>query len=175
MLNTCMIGTMREQDMYKELGKYNDIHPSAQIGDGTRLSGWTFIGKNVKIGKNCKIGNHCEINSGVQIGDGTLLTSYTFLSSDTIVGDGCMFGSHSVAADEKIMTPYTERITRKPCIVGNNCRIGTHTILVSCTLGDWVSTGAGTVVLEPKIKSKEVWAGVPARKIRDIKPFEMEL
>ena len=161
--------------MHKEFGKYNDVDPSAKIGNGTRLSGWTFIGKNVKIGKNCVIGNHCEINSGVQIGDGTLLNSFCYLSSDTIVGDHCIFGAHCTAADEKIMTPYTEKITKQRCVIGDHCKIGAATTLVSCTLGNWVSIGGGAVVLEPKIKPKEVWAGVPARKIRDIKPFEMEL
>ena len=161
--------------MARIVGKFNDIHETARIADTARICGWCYIGPDVKIGENTVIGNFCEINSGVKIGRDTLINSHCHLNSDTIVGNGVTFGGSVHTADEKYMTARTENITKKPCRIGNDCRIGQQSCLVSTVLEDHVSIGAGSVVLEPEIKPFQVWAGVPARFIRNMNDYEISI
>ena len=157
------------------IGKYNDIHDSAVIHDSARICGWCYIGPDVHIGENAIIGNFCEINSGAAIGCGTMINSHCHINSDTTIGDGVIFGSGVLTADEKYMTARTCNITKQPCVIGNGCRVGQNSSLVCTILEDYVSIGAGSVVLEPRIKSREVWAGVPARYMRKMSDYELSI
>ena len=159
--------------MARIVGRFNDIHETAKIADTARICGWCYIGSGVEIGENAVIGNFCEINSGAKIGAGTLINSHCHLNSNTRVGNGVIFGSGVLTADEKHMTSKTESITKKPCVIGNDCRIGQNSSLVCTTLADHVSIGAGSVVLEPAIKPFQVWAGVPARFLRSMSDYEI--
>ena len=161
--------------MARIVGKFNDIHETARIADTARICGWCYIGPDVEIGENTVIGNFCEINSGAKIGRDTLINSHCHINSNTRVGNGVIFGSGVLTADEKYMTSKTENITKKPCVIGNDCRIGQNSGLICTTLGDHVSIGAGSVVLEPEIKPFQVWAGVPARFIRNMNDYEISI
>ena len=159
----------------KIVGKFNDIDDTAKIADTARICGWCYIGPNVVIGENTVIGNFCEINSDAKIGKNTLINSHCHLNSNTVVGDGVIFGSGVLTADEKYMTPRTTNIKKTPCIIGNDCCIGQGSRLVCTELRNYVSIGAGSVVLEPSIKSYEVWAGIPAKFIRTMTDYEFTL
>ena len=137
--------------------------------------GWCYIGSNVQIGEGTVIGNYCEINSGSVIGNNTLINGHCNINSNTIIGNGTIFGGGVMTADEKIMTARTANIEKKPCVIGNDCRIGQGTNLVCTKINDHVSIGAGSVVLEPEIKSCEVWAGIPAKFLRMMKKYELEI
>ena len=158
-----------------EVGRYNDIHRSARIAESARVCGWCYIGPDVVIGENAVIGNFCEINSSAVVGGGTLLNPYCVLNSNTVVGKECIFGGGVLTADEKYMTVRTSNITKKPCRVGDDCRIGQGSMLISTELGDHVSIGAGSLVLEPKIPDRQVWAGSPARFLRMMTDEEMAI
>ena len=157
------------------VGKFNDIHKSAKIADTARICGWCYIGPDVTIGEHTIIGNFCEINSHAEIGSNVLVNSHCHLNSNTVVGNGVIFGAGVHTADEKYMTARTKNIKKTPCMIGNDCRIGQGSNLVCVTLGDHVSIGAGSVVLEPYIKSYEVWAGIPARFIRKMSEYECSI
>ena len=157
------------------IGKFNDIHDTAKISDTARICGWCYIGPDVVIGEHTVIGNFCEINSGTKIGNNTLINAHCVLNSNTMVGNETILSTHVATADEKYMTARTKNIEKKPCVIGNNCRIGQSTSLVSTKLDDYVSIGAGAAVLEPYIKSYEVWAGVPAKFIRKMTDYEISI
>ena len=161
--------------MARIVGKFNDIHETARIADTARICGWCYIGPDVEIGENTVIGNFCEINSGTKIGKGTLINSHCNLNSDTRVGNGVILSTGVLTADEKYMTARTENIAKKPCVIGSDCRIGQNSSLICTTLGEHVSIGAGSVVLEPEIKPFQVWAGVPARFIRNMNDYEISI
>ncbi len=74
-----------------------------------------------------------------------------------------------------------------PLVIGNNVSIGHNAIVHGCTLKDNVLIGMGSIVMDDcvvdensivgsgsvvtqgtHIKSGEVWAGIPAKKIKDI-------
>ena len=159
----------------REVGRYNDIHPSAKIAETARVCGWCYIGPGAAIGENAVVGNFCEINSGASIGDGTLLNAYCLLNSDTVVGRGCILGAGVLTADERHMTARTANITKRPCRIGDDCRIGQGSMLVCTSLGDHVSIGAGSLVLEPEVPPRQVWVGSPARFLRMMTDEELAI
>lgn len=149
---------------YKIRGKYNEIL-SHNIGNGTILNGWTFIGKNVQIGTDCMIGNFVELNSGTKIGKGTNIQPYCVTNSDTEIGDYCHFGGGVMTADEKHMSPFTDKIKRKPCRIGDCVKVGQGSMLICCNIGDNSIIGAGSLVLND-VPPGEIWVGSPARLLR---------
>lgn len=157
------------------LGNSNEILTAPEnIAAGAIISNYCFIGKDVKIGKS-KIGNFCELNSGTIIGDDNLINSYCLFNSDTVIGDANIFGANVMTADEVYMTARTSNITKVPCRIGNDCRIGQGSRLICTDLGNHVSIGAGAVVIEPKIRDKEVWVGIPARFLRYMSEKELSI
>lgn len=157
------------------IGKFNDIHPSAKISDTARICGWCYIGPDVVIGDHSVIGNFCEINSGAKIGSNTLMNAFCILTSNTIIGNNVILGGSVITADEKYMTARTKNIQKKPCTIGDDCRIGMAVRLVCTKLDDHVSIGANSVVLEPHIGSYEVWVGTPARFLRKFTDYERSI
>lgn len=157
------------------LGAFNEILTEPKnISPGAVIANFCFVGRGARIGRS-KIGNFCEINSGARIGDGNLINAYCVFNSDTEVGDGNIFGANVMTADEKYMTARTENVEKAPCRIGSDCRIGQGARLICTELGDHVSIGAGAVVLEPRISSGEVWAGIPARYIRKMTEKELSI
>lgn len=144
------------------------------IGEGVVIAGWCFIGKGAKIGPRTRISNFVEINPDCEIGADILVNPYSIFNSGTKIGDGTIIGAHVSTADERHMTARTERVRRIQCEIGKDCRIGTHTSIISSKIGDHSSTGAGSVVTKD-IPPCQVWAGVPARYMRDMTKEELEL
>lgn len=63
-----------------------NIHPTAEIGEGTIIQPLVFIGEHVKIGKNCLIHSNVSIYADTVIGDNVIIHS-----NSTIGGDACYF------------------------------------------------------------------------------------
>lgn len=83
------------------------------------------------------------------------------------VGDDVMFGMHAS------ITPHTYesggKLTIKEIRIGNNVTIGTNAVVFpGVIIEDNAIVAAGAVVTKnTHIGNGEVWAGIPARKIRD--------
>jgi serine O-acetyltransferase len=102
------------------------------------------------------------------IGEGLTLEHYGLgivIHPQVQIGDGCRIYHHvTLAAETWIGSPYK-------IIIGKGVTIGAHSIVVArsnttLTIGDGAYLGAGSV-LTKDIPSGEVWAGNPARKLRD--------
>ena len=65
----------------------NCINPTAQIGDGSYISGWSCVSDNVKIGRHCIIHPFADIGHNVEIGDFATIEAYSFLGGYSQVGD----------------------------------------------------------------------------------------
>jgi acetyltransferase-like isoleucine patch superfamily enzyme len=117
------------------------------------------IGKNTWIGYftvidgsgGLEIGEHCSIASGVHI--------YTH---DSV--------RWAIQGLEKDHENYTH-VDRAPVKIGNNVYIGANAVICKgVTIEDRAVVAAGAVVLErTRIKTGEIWAGVPARKVGELK------
>ena len=121
----------------------------------------THIGKNVYFNFNLVILDVCQVHIGNNCFFGPNIAIYTAL--------------HSLIAKERELYfdeakgYITDREYGKPINIGNDCWFGGNvTILPGVTIHDNVVVGAGSVVTHD-LESGYVYAGNPARKIKEIK------
>jgi len=94
-----------------------------------------------------------------------LSTPYHFISA----GENVIFGAGAA------VSPHTYesggKLTIKPIKIGNNVTIGMNSVIMhGVTIEDGGIVAAGAIVTkDTHIKSGEVWAGIPAKMIRDSK------
>ncbi len=131
----------------------------------------TLVG-DLKMGDNCSIWfnaviradvNSIEFGNNVNIQDGAVVHC-TYEKTKTVLGDNVSVGHNANVHG---------------CQVGKNVLIGMGSIVMDdCVIEDNCIIAAGAVLLENShVKSGSVWAGVPAKKVKDISPelFEGEI
>lgn len=101
------------------------IHPSAQIGEGSKIGAFCDIGRDVKIGQNCIIQCHVTISNGCYVGNNVFIGPSTSVLNDKYPYSHCLTPS-------KIMDDV---------IIG-----GGVTILPNVTIGEDAVVGAASVV-----------------------------
>ncbi len=130
------------------------------IDDHSKIGTFVEIQKNSKIGKYCKISSHTFICEGVTIDDGCFIGHGVMFINDKYPRSVNTNGELEGFDDWKDRLQFTH--------VGKKVSIGTNaTILGGITIGDNVVIGAGSVVTK-NIPANEVWAGNPAKFLKQI-------
>lgn len=164
------------------------------VGKETRIYGKVTIKGRGKI----KIGESCLLNSSIHAdpigGDGHIILradDYAELS----IGNQCGLSNCAIVAQKSIriedkvyiggsvkiydtdfhalnmearVAENTEGIGIKPVVIHRGAFIGAHTIILKgVEIGENSVVGAGSVVTK-SIPANEIWAGNPARKIRNL-------
>lgn len=122
------------------------------------------------IGAKCFIGPFVEIQRGVVIGDFCKIQSHAFICELVTIGHHC-FISHGAKFINDLFQhggpaggkKELWRSTR----IGNYVSIGTNATILPVSICDHVVVGAGSVVTRD-ITTPGVYAGNPARKLRDL-------
>jgi len=122
------------------------------IGDNTFIGPFVEIQKGAKIGNNCKIQSHSFVCELVEIGD------YCFISHGVMFINDTFSSGRPAGGDRNFWKSTT---------IGNNVSIGTNATILPVKVADNVVIGAGSVVTKDILKSG-IYAGNPARKIRDL-------
>lgn len=120
------------------------VHPSSDVATDLVAGPYVFIGRN------------CDIAPQVTIG------RYTMLASDiTIVGDDHNWSEPGVPMQ------FAGRPRQHATTIGADAWLG-HGVIVmrGVTIGDGAIVAAGAVVTKD-VPAYEVWAGTPAKKLRD--------
>lgn len=121
------------------------IDPTAEIGEGTKIYGFVWIGPNVKIGKNCRI------QTGV------------YIPENVIIGDDVFIGPHAVFLNDKYPPSHGGWKKEPPTIIENKVSIGGNvTILPNLKISHGAMIGAGSVVTK-NIGVNRLAYGNPAR------------
>ncbi|HEU5047450.1 MAG TPA: gamma carbonic anhydrase family protein [Rickettsiales bacterium] len=146
---------------YKQISP--TIAPSAFIAPGAVVIGDVHIGEESGVWFGCVIRgdvNYIRIGARTNIQDGTVI-HVTRKTGPTIIGSGVTIG-HSVLLHA--------------CTLEDDCFIGMHATIMDGAVvesGAWVAAGA-LVTPGKRILKGQVWAGNPARYMRDMKPEETD-
>jgi acetyltransferase-like isoleucine patch superfamily enzyme len=124
-----------------------------RIGDNSFVGPFTEIQKNVTIGKNCRIQSHAFICELVTIGDNCFISHGVMFINDTFASGGPAGGDSN---------------RWKSTYIGNNVSIGTNATILPVKIKYGLVIGAGSVVTRD-IMEPGIYAGNPARKIRDLR------
>lgn len=139
------------------------------------------FGKDVKIIEpvnlyGCKIGNLCfigpfvEIQRNVIIGDRTKVQSHSFICEMVTIGNDCFIG-HGVMFINDLFDDggpaAGDQIKWKSTTIGDHVSIGSNATILPVSISNRTIIGAGSVVTKD-IEEPGVYAGNPAKKIRDL-------
>ena len=132
--------------MFENLGIPDDrlvtfIHPMA------------YVAPSVQLGAGCIIMPNVSMSPGTKLGKGCFMMVGSMMGHDNVVGDFC-----HVAAQAAVGSYLT---------IGKGVHIGLNaTVKENLTIGDYATLGAGAV-LTKNIGEGEIWAGNPAKFLRN--------
>lgn len=143
------------------IGDYSKINSGKKfnpIGGDTRTI-FSLLGGEIKIGNNVGISNSAIIaRTGVEIED------------DVMIGGGVKIYDtdfHSLNYEDRMARPEIGA-KYKPIKIKHGAFIGGHSIILKgVTIGEYSVVGAGSVVTH-NIPDKQVWAGNPAKFIKNL-------
>lgn len=141
------------------------------------------FGQNVKVvqpvniygctvGDDCFIGPFVEIQNDVTIGSRTKVQSHAFVCELVTIGNDCFIGHGVMFINDLFSTGGPARGDKslwKKTVIGNNVSIGSNATILPISICDGAVIGAGSVVTK-NITEAGVYAGNPAKKIRNIQP-----
>jgi len=137
--------------VYPTFGEDNFIAPNATIvGDVQSGSNCSFWFNSVVRGdvNSIRLGNKVNVQDGAVI-------HCTFTRSKTIIGDNVSIGHNAIVHG---CTVHDNVLIGMGAIIMDNAEIGSNSIIA-----------AGAVVLEgTKVEEGSIYAGVPAKKVKDI-------
>jgi carbonic anhydrase/acetyltransferase-like protein (isoleucine patch superfamily) len=138
------------------------IHPSAFIAEGAVIIGDVEIGADSAIWFNCVVRgdvNEIRIGERTNIQDGSII-HVTRGGHGTYIGSGITVGHHSVL---------------HACTLKDNCFVGMSATLLDGSVVETNAMLAAGAVLTPgkTIPTGELWAGNPAKKLRDLRESDL--
>jgi serine acetyltransferase len=154
------------------------IHKSIELTGRADVKPWLKFGTGSVLERECTIWCAAETDSepslvaasNVFIGRNTYVGAWKPISigSDTLIGAYCYItsGNHRFAAPD--LPVRMQGYDGAPITIGRNVWLGAHVIVLpGVIIGDNAVVGAGSVVTR-SVPEAEIWAGVPARRIRSI-------
>ena len=128
----------------------------SRVDASAYVHGSAAVSKDLVAGPYAFVGPDCRIEPQVSLGKYTMLAAQV-----AIIG-----GDHEWTAPG-VPAQFAGRSRQEQTIIGDDVWLG-HGVVVlrGVTIGDGVIVGAGAVITK-SIPAFEVWAGVPARRIRD--------
>lgn len=125
----------------------SNVYKTARLGDNISVGRFTEIGHEVVIGDNTRIGAHCFIPEGVIIGKDVFCGPRVTMTNDAY--------------------PPSPKEKWQKTVIEDGASIGAAvTILCGITIGSGAMIGCGSVVTK-NVPPNEIWAGVPAKKLRN--------
>ena len=122
-----------------------------------------------RIGANSFVGPFVEIQKGAAIGSNCKIQSHSFICELVTIGNNCFIG-HGVMFINDLMQNGPaggDRSKWSKTSIGDNVSIGSNATILPVEICKNVVIGAGAVVTKD-IEEKGVYAGNPAKKIKDL-------
>jgi carbonic anhydrase/acetyltransferase-like protein (isoleucine patch superfamily) len=143
--------------IYPFNGVLPTIHPTAFIAQTAAIIGDTHIGAESSVWYGCVVRG--DVNE-IRIGARSNIQDLTMIHCAEL-GQGCYIGDDVTVGHSAVL---------HACKVENTGFIGIQAcVMDDCIVEEGAMVAAGALVTPGKIvKSHEVWAGSPAKKLRDI-------
>lgn len=142
------------------------------VGSKTRFhSGYTnFVGGSQRTAIWVGQKGVLKIGDNVGISNSTIVVeSRIEIENEVFIGGGCrIYDNDFHALDKETRLNDPTVVPSKPIIIKRGAFVGGHsTILKGVTIGESAVIGASSIITKD-VPANEVWAGVPAKKIRDL-------
>jgi carbonic anhydrase/acetyltransferase-like protein (isoleucine patch superfamily) len=139
-------------------GKHPNIPADCYIAENATIIGDVTIGNDCSIWFNAVVRgdvNSITIGNKVNIQDGAMIHC-TYLKHPTVIGNNVSIGHHAIVHG---------------CCIEDNVLIGMGAIVMdNCVVKTGSIIAAGAVVTQNTIvESGSIWAGVPAKKVKELK------
>ena len=166
-LNLIYLGSEQDEDFYKKV-KYISVFPA--IGDNKirsklltqMLSDKLMIAK--AISPKANISSYADLGEGTLVCQGSCLNPFVNVGRNVIINTGAIIEHECRISDCVHIAPGA--VLSGNVSVGNLSFIGANAVVrQNVIIGNNVIVGAGSVVIE-NIPDNEIWAGNPAKKIR---------
>lgn len=140
-----------------------DIKPDANIDSTVEVADNVCIESKTVIKKDCKIGNNVIIKEECILAEGTVVEDDVYIGPQVITSNERIISSHGRPKKGELSPPVIKR----------GARIYAGTIIgPGVTIGENAMTGLGSLVIRD-IPANELWAGHPAKKLKDIPKDEL--
>ena len=160
------------------IGDNSIIRAGTIIYYGTKIGNNFKTGHNVIIRENNVVGDNIIVGSGSELAPGNSIGNYTTIHSQCFLENTALGEYNFIAPGVKFLDdrlpidPNPENY--KGAIVGDDSAIGGGSVILPhIHIGSKVLIGAGSVVTK-NIPREQVWAGNPAKFIRNIKDIKKE-
>lgn len=133
------------------------------IGEDCFVSETSVIIGNVKMGKQCSIWYNAVLRGDV---NSILLGDLVNIQDNAMVH--CTYKKHTTVIGNQVSIGHNAVV--HGCQIEDNVLVGMGAIVMdACHLGSYSIIAAGAVLPQgTKVKSYEIWAGVPAKKIGEV-------
>ena len=161
--------------------RFLTIGSGSVIEHGTRFT--CLSRKGIRIGKRVTIGKYAliectsvlwNLGEGLDVGDNSSIGDYSFvgcaagvtIGSNVLMGQRVSFHSQNHRFEDVTRPIREQGVTSSPIVIGDDCWLGSGTIILS-----GVEIGAGSVVAAGSVVNRSfgpnsILAGVPARLVR---------
>lgn len=171
------------------------IEDGAEIGEGTEIAPFTYIGGKVKIGRNCKIGPHCYISGNTTIGDNNVFVSHaavggppqdiSFKGEETRleIGNNNVFREfvtiNRATTKEEWITKIGDNCLFMAYVhIAHDCKVGDNIIFANnatlaghVTVGSFSTIGALSAIHQFCTVGEHAFIGGGSILTRDVLPF----
>jgi acetyltransferase-like isoleucine patch superfamily enzyme len=123
-----------------------------------------------RLGDDVFVGPFVEIQKQVVIGARSRVQSQAFICELVTIGEDCFVGHGVMFINDRFSSggpAKGDQALWKPTVVGNKVSIGSNATILPVSICDRAVIGAGAVVTSD-ITEPGIYAGNPARKIRDV-------
>ena len=156
------------------------IHKSIELTGRADVTQWLKFGVGSVIERECTVWCAAEAGSepsvikgsNVFVGRNSYLGAWKPIrvGNDTLIGAYCYITSGNHRFEQRDLPIRAQGYEGESITIGRNVWLGAHVIVLpGVTIGDDAVVGAGSVVTA-SIPGAEIWAGVPARRIRSLFP-----
>jgi acetyltransferase-like isoleucine patch superfamily enzyme len=123
-----------------------------------------------RLGDDVFVGPFVEIQKQVVIGARSRVQSHAFVCELVTIGEDCFVGHGVMFINDRFSNggpANGDQSLWRPTLVGNKVSIGSNATILPVSICEGAVIGAGAVVTSD-ITEPGIYAGNPARKIRDV-------